>query len=276
MRRCSRLREEFHKQNLHLTYDHPDDFILQQWQTSSYVDPCYLIYRYLFFITLSVIAYCTIRWNTDVSFEIKLMSLAYFTIWSYLLCIVYGFLGVFIVTKAYIKQHRGSPYVVPDFPCLVPTYWVLQNVVTELSFGVSIAFWTLVHGSETAVPVGRFTWALHIWNSSLLLMDFFIVSVPVRILHVYFSMIIGVVYSIFSYLYYVAGGKRSDGKHYVYKQLNWKDNPLKAALLCFAAVCSLLVVRVLMFGFFRLRVWIYYTYYDEKDVGDNVRRRYIL
>ncbi|KAF2897143.1 hypothetical protein ILUMI_09032 [Ignelater luminosus] len=270
MGKCGRLREEFHKCNLRLTYDYPDDFILHQWQSDSHVDPCYLIYRYLFFIVLSVLAYCTVRWNSNLPLEQKLVSLAYFTNWSFLLCMYYGFLGVLIVTKAYIKQHKGNSHIVPDFPRLVPTYWVAQNVVTELSFGVSITFWALVHASETP-PVGRFTWALHIWNSSLLLMDFFIVAVPVRILHVYFSVVIGVVYSIFSYVYYAAGGKRSDGKPYVYKLLNWKDNPFKAAVMCLAAICFLLVMRVFMFGLFRLRVWIYYTYYDEANLGDNIR-----
>lgn len=67
---------------------------------------------------------------------------------------------------------------------------------------------------------------------------------PMYFLHVIYTLAIGLIYSIFTLIYYFAGGTNAAGDPYIYDILNW-ENSLRAILI----VIGVCILGVLMHSF---------------------------
>lgn len=94
---------------------------------------------------------------------------------------------------------------------------------------------------------------VHGMNSIAMLLELLVVLHPMYILHVIYSLLIGLIYLIFTLIYYAAGGTDKHGNSYIYKILNW-DNPgatmiivvgiIVLAVILHSSACIIQIVRV--------------------------------
>ena len=129
--------------------------------------------------------------------------------------------------------------------------WLLWIVASNAALVVTLSYWTLVFEP----PTDFMDIAVHALNSIVMLIEFFMASTPVRILHVLYVMIFSVVYSLFTVIYWSAGGVTVDGDPYIYKILDYENGDpamVSAVLLGIVFVVSP-VLQFILFALFQLR-----------------------
>ncbi len=90
-------------------------------------------------------------------------------------------------------------------------------------------------------------------NSILVFVDLFIIATPVRLVHVYQTILAGIYYILFSLIYYAAGGTDETGNPYIYDVLDWSD-PGAAALVAFlGCLAGLPLTWIAIFALYRVR-----------------------
>ena len=79
---------------------------------------------------------------------------------------------------------------------------------------------------------------------------------PIQLLHLWFAVIYGLVYSLFTLFYYLAGGTNHDGNPYIYSVIDWRSAGW-AVLYCFIVIfIAMPVVHLVCFIIHFLKVWI--------------------
>lgn len=74
-----------------------------------------------------------------------------------------------------------------------------------------------------------------------MVLDLWIVAHPIRLVHFYWPLSVGVTYALFNLLYYMLGGTDRLGREYIYAALNW-SKPGRALL--FSAGCLVFIMLV--------------------------------
>lgn len=108
-------------------------------------------------------------------------------------------------------------------PWFVRATWFLFSFVPVASFAVFALYWVLVYsgGAIEAIDV-----VMHGGNFGLVLLDFLIIQQPFYYAHVYMPIIFAAIYSLFTLVYYLAGGTNEDGTSpWIYKAVDWSGNP---------------------------------------------------
>jgi len=85
-------------------------------------------------------------------------------------------------------------------------------------------------------PISYFT---HGVNFLVVIVDVYLSRQPYYLLHGIYFAILGIVYLLFTYVYYVSGGTDCSGRRYIYKSVDWND-PGSAGML--AAILVVVVV----------------------------------
>ena len=70
----------------------------------------------------------------------------------------------------------------------------------------------------------------HATNSIYVLLDLFVTAMPIRLLHFYFGAIYAVLYITFSSVYTLSGGSNYSNQPYIYRFLDWVNQPDRAAI----------------------------------------------
>ena len=92
--------------------------------------------------------------------------------------------------------------------------WAVETVASNLSMFVTVVYWSAVHSYVIHYKLlrddtDRFLNAFnHSCNTILSLLDLVISARPVSLFHVYLPMIYGVLYSLFSFIYWQLGGRK--------------------------------------------------------------------
>jgi len=103
----------------------------------------------------------------------------------------------------------------------------------------SVSFWNvLVHGLLAVV----------------VLVDLFLAARPWYWEHLYQPALFGVVYALFTLVYTLSGGVDKDGNEYVYKVLDWKNEPATAAAWSAAATAAAAMLHLVNYGLCRARM----------------------
>ena len=92
------------------------------------------------------------------------------------------------------------------------------------------------------------TVSVHGINLVLLLIDFTLHKIPIRILHSVYTFILGVVYVVMSLIYTNTTNKP------IYRILDWCHTPNTAALCVVGTFVAIFVVQVVLFGLHRLKI----------------------
>lgn len=97
-----------------------------------------------------------------------------------------------------------SAHDIVDMPTSFKIYWWFNNMTLVISICITIIYWGILF--DDTHELNAVNVMTHGTNSLLMFLDMMIVSHPYRLLHVIQPIILGVVYAIFSVIYYFAGG----------------------------------------------------------------------
>ncbi|XP_028394205.1 protein rolling stone-like [Dendronephthya gigantea] len=114
--------------------------------------------------------------------------------------------GAIITANAECASSQNNANKVGPSPTSLTWYekgvWILWIVSSNAALVVTLNYWLLVFQP----PTDFMDIAVHALNSFVMLVEFFMSKTPVRILHVLYVMIFAIVYSLFSVIFWAAGG----------------------------------------------------------------------
>uniref|UniRef100_T1JMZ9 Uncharacterized protein n=1 Tax=Strigamia maritima TaxID=126957 RepID=T1JMZ9_STRMM len=124
-------------------------------------------------------------------------------------------------------------------PLLLKLSWLLTNVSTNVSFMVTIIYWSFLYSNEQGPP-DHFNVQLHVVNSILVLIDILVTHIPCRLLHFYQSIIFASLYIMLNVTLWATKGM------IIYKILNW-NRPSKSFSTIFAVIIFLIILHTFLF-----------------------------
>lgn len=238
---------------------HRHNFYLCQWQRNTQVRIIYLLYRWLTAITCLAVLVCSLLdiGRTDEQFEHHYAKWwIYLTHWGLLACTSQAWLGAWIVTQGMMVEREDFELVRQAKKSrLHHLYWVMYTVATVYSFIITMCYWTLVHNPEIH-KVDTLNIMVHVFNSVIMLIDLAIVGHPIKLSHAYWTTGIGVVYAIFTGIYFLAGGTDRKNKATIYPLLDW-TKPGKAIVVTACAILFVFIIHVGVYCLYRLRVCLF-------------------
>lgn len=129
--------------------------------------------------------------------------------------------------------------------------WFFYIIASNNSFMVTVVYWSFLY---TGFKIREPDVAFHLLNSVFMLTETFLSAVPVRLLHVVYAELYGVLYMIFTVVYWLSGGTNTDGDNFIYPILDYEDKPCDTAVLIIVyTLVGLPVSQLIIFGLFKLR-----------------------
>ncbi len=209
--------------------------------------------------------------------------LIFITVWEFIILNVYLLVSSIIVTYKYtqetiIKHRIPEPLRLIDMydPPFLNCHCCCKKLtipsqdhhrLISIPWYIQMNWLLYIVASQLAVPIVVFYWYLQLdiinWQVTLhehlfilipVLLDIFITSYPIRFYHFIYSALLGIVYSIFTIIYYASGGTHSNGSNFIYSSLDYQTSP-GTALLWIAVMCTLIpfLMNSLFWGLYLLR-----------------------
>ena len=133
--------------------------------------------------------------------------------------------------------------------------WFFYIVASNNSLMVTIIYWSFLYNG---FEIREADVAFHLLNSVFMLTETCLSAVPVRLLHVVYAELYGVLYVIFMVLYWLSGGTNTSGDHFIYPITDFDSRPSDAAVLIIVyGLVGLPVCQLFNFGLFKLRVYLH-------------------
>ncbi|XP_064632745.1 protein rolling stone-like [Lineus longissimus] len=264
------LKEEFSWSNLGLNCDNPSLFLTSQWPRFS--EGCFVIYRVV--LAMVVTAWLVFNIIDEVQTfyynDVKVWF-AYATNWGFLL------LGIILVLLAiqslvYYCCQKKLPKD-GSLPANIKFTWMLYNMASNSNLVISICFWVFLVFMDNSFYFGSIdSETKHSFNSVVILMDLFVTATPIRLLHFIYPVSLGLLYAFFNIVYFLMDGPGPDGRnHYVYAVMDW-NKPGTATGAVFLGLGLSLVCQIVLFGLYKLRVFIHDKCYSSKEYGDEMNK----
>lgn len=178
----------------------------------------------------------------------------FLTDWAYFSLTVSTLVDAAVVLHVFVQRKDIRKGEALSLPWYMRANWCIFNISNVVSVSTSVAYWALVYdGNQPMTAVNIET---HVINSVYVILNVSVTGVPTRVLHLWFSVLFGVTYSLFTVFYHLAGGTNHNENPYVYPAIDWRK-PGTAILYC-AIVCFVLVpvVHLVLFVIHTLKVLI--------------------
>lgn len=131
--------------------------------------------------------------------------------------------------------------------------WVIFTIAANIAPLVTALYWCFDYVPGQYLDASNVN--AHAVNSVLMFIDVMISNVPFRIFHAIYPMLYGLIYTLFTIVYWAAGGLNHKNQKQIYAILDYENNAGLAVLM--AAMFLLLAVPIsqfLLYGLYRLRV----------------------
>ncbi|XP_045464662.1 protein rolling stone-like [Harmonia axyridis] len=273
-------KDQFEWRRFKFTYEHPEQIVLCQWQTDTSIPTSYLLFRMVFLTFYIGIWYAGIR-MVNISIQCGCLPsinqgsiLLYYTTWSEIFCCIACISSFLITITQYVRENEDEKTPVFECKTWFKIHLAIYTLALDSSVGLAFGYFGYVYYNERRYYRG-ISYVLHLWTGVLMLLDFMLSSMPTNLFHFYLTMSASLTYGIFSWVYYISGGKDYLGAKYLYEILNWEDTPWTAVLALGGTFISFAVVRLSVFAMFRLRDKIYVKYYHN-DSEDTAATRYFV
>lgn len=130
--------------------------------------------------------------------------------------------------------------------------WLTSVWALNGSLAVVILFWgyfIMFSGNVNSIAADPFDLHAHAMITILLVVDIFLVSFPVRFLHVVYPICLLLFYVLLSLIYHW-----TEVTSAVYPPLNWRNDPgLAAGLSLIGSLAGTVILHSLVFGMYRIR-----------------------
>uniref|UniRef100_A0A1B0CZ86 Uncharacterized protein n=1 Tax=Phlebotomus papatasi TaxID=29031 RepID=A0A1B0CZ86_PHLPP len=235
---------------------------VSQWQRRNR-NCIYLIYRWI--IAIIFIASVAVSMSNNVTASDWGFYFIYLTNWGIVACTITTTMGAILVSLWHFHPQFSARV---ESEGVVPTsfkvYWTLHNSTLVMSIIITIIYWSILFDPEIhmADAINVLT---HATNSVFMFIDVLIVAYPVRIYHAVQGLAFGLVYVIFSVIYFAAGGTTKSGSTYIYSVLNWNDPG--SAMITVVGVCALgIVIHLILYFIYLLRTWVYRRLFEKDEI----------
>ncbi|XP_066556301.1 protein rolling stone [Amia ocellicauda] len=238
-------REEFRVMNLHLSVSKPERLLQPQWN----IPPlAWLLYRVIMVTyTLAWCVYAGLKAGTP-KWLIFYTHITYCLMGLYYLLALGNLAGAAIFVKQNLireaqsepsqpgpSEEGGSGYSLA--PLTLPVVllaslrlqWLLHCITGSSSLTVSFGFWVINYPTEK-MSLSYVHLNMHIVNAMQTLLEHALSSTPVHLCHYLYLLLCGGLYSAFTLIYWAAGFTNIGGDPYIYKVLNFGEQPLVATL----------------------------------------------
>lgn len=246
------FREELSFDGLRLTHESPTIFVKSQWQKNPNRSKYYLVYRCVLTVYLIITIFYTI-FDEDQHREKYFIFL---TNWGYMLIFLQSSLCTAMLSVWYFTAKKDETVQEKDNKAVVlyPIYWSTNTIAMDLCLVISTVYWSLLFKGTIQTPADPI---VHLGNSLVMLIELIVVAHPVRLLHFYVSLVFGLCYVFFNYVYYICGGTNKTGGVAIYSILNWEKEPTLSVFVCCAIAVFIIAIHILIYGIYRLRIWLY-------------------
>ena len=132
--------------------------------------------------------------------------------------------------------------------------WFFYIIAANNSLLVTVVYWSLLY---SGYKIGELDVTFHLLNSVFMVIETCVSSIPVRLYHVVYAMLYGVLYLVFTVVYWLLGGSDPAGNRYIYPILDYESEPSAAAILVVLyGLVGLPAAQLFNFGLFRLRCYL--------------------
>ncbi|CAH8483884.1 unnamed protein product [Schistosoma rodhaini] len=223
----------------------PQDFVKSQWVC--FKPKYFTIYRASLATLLLVwIIYDVVRETIKHFDHSKYGWITYATNWGFLLLtIVHISLAIYCLIYN-IKFPNNEPrYYQP--------IWFLYNLSATCILVVSVVFWF----SLSNIPLDAFaSWQSEVKHSLtpiLVVIDKCLCAIPMRMIHVIYPCLVGLIYSLFTYLFWLLGGAGPYRTGQVYPFIDW-SKPQTTVLTCLSALICTILCHAILYIIYFIRV----------------------
>lgn len=233
------FRREFTKNNVFLDHDSAADFYLSCWQMNRSALPLLLLRTIIFLGCISIMI-------ASIVLSADMFNLSYWLIFMTHWGLVLNTAASGFALVVSIRAFQGPIDASLELPWYVKAYWALFNIAVPIAFFITIFYWSLLteYGDVYAMNEVLDVF-IHAINSVLMLALVLIARHPTRLLHFYWSLIVGIIYLIFTVIFYVSGAQSPFGTSYVYPMLDW-DEPGQTIGLVFASAFGFIILHVVI------------------------------
>ncbi|XP_045538093.1 protein rolling stone isoform X2 [Papilio machaon] len=193
----------------------------------------------------------TITWSTAAFWGTTDKYMLYMTHWGLLLILVESLFGVIVA----LKEDGYVPDKKAEFPWYVKVYWVLYNITIPVAFLITVFYWSILNTAIKKVnyaPNPTLDVMLHGVNSLVMLTELILSAHPSRLRHVMQPLYFGIVYLIFTIVYYDAGGLDPWGHVFIYPVIDW-SKPEQTLVVASLTGLFLALMHILTVGVATLR-----------------------
>ncbi|XP_021355848.1 protein rolling stone-like [Mizuhopecten yessoensis] len=239
---------ELYQPRYSLDHACPEDFVLSQWSDNPVP---YAIYRTIVAFYFTIMVFYT-AFGGNLGWKIFIML----TYWSfYILTFCQILRAVNVWQYIALKKEKKDIHVELRNSPRIKLQWLLHNITSGTAQIVTILFWTIAYDGSGYTVINLNS---HGVNAVFVLVDTLVTRTPIRLLHCIYASAFGCVYSLFTFIYFLAGGTSHLGHSYIYKPLNYGVSPGTAA--AYIVVIAALVAPLLhsmVFFLYRFRVFIH-------------------
>ncbi|XP_013133344.1 PREDICTED: protein rolling stone-like isoform X2 [Papilio polytes] len=223
------------------SHDKLSDFYLSAWQRGESPVPL-LVVR----LTLAAVASGILIWSLVAG--AGPYWIIYLTNWGLLLVTMMTLSGLLVSCMSLCKPLTDAV----ELPWYVSMYWLIYNITVSIAIMITLLYWILLFDPDETNDGSAQgdIWldvATHGINSCITLVEVLAARTPVRLLHVYQPLGVGLWYAAFSGVYYAAGGTDGNGYPFIYEILDWRQGG-RAGTVVAASTACLIVIYVLVWG----------------------------
>ncbi|KAI5644968.1 protein rolling stone-like [Phthorimaea operculella] len=249
------IRKQFQARQFLLEHHSYSDFYLSCWQTNRSPFPLLCFRAVIFLGCLAIVL-------ASFILTAMMMNVGYWFIfmthWGLVANLAASGFAVLVSLKAYTGKPIES---YQSLPWHVKAFWVSYNIAMVIAFLVTIIYFTIllplyadVEGVDLAVdPI--LDLFIHGINSVLMFFLLMTSRMPGRILHFTYPLCFGIIYLLFSVVYFFAGGTDPFGNNFIYPILNWEDPAVTGVVVVVIAV-FLIILHELVVLMTACRNWL--------------------
>ena len=234
----------------------------------------YLLYRWIiaifFVVEIGVIGHA--QSTIEAKYFIYLTNLGFmmltlYTVWS-ATAVTYRFIRVHACHREEEEKEEEEEYQEidpstleehePQGCCGVVTNniswyqmvnWLLFTLGVEIALGITLLFWSLLYrpGTHDIDYTSHTNLVPHLVNGITAVLETWLTSIPIRLLHFIYPAVFGVGYVVFTGIYFAANGTDPHGNSFIYPVLDYENKPGIAIAIDVVAIIVLLPALHLLF-----------------------------